>query len=481
MAVPIETHIRELFSEDIYARRSAARIFCYPANASAAGVPVLLKALEDPDPYIRVRIVEALGAAGDPAAIPHLEKIAKSEDEGLRTAAIGSLARLGNKQAVVMLLQILQGQRLGVSWEAARFLEYTNDPSLVPDLLDILERVHGYTRARVIITLGKLGDSSVIPWLIEQLASEEYYGEPGMSYFRQPEISELAGYILSNMIPEGRTVVENWQEIVLSSVYYPKEIAPGLWLDLYLYLYRAKAANDVAADIAEKKKTDYREHAKPLSEEITEGTLIHIQPNVEGIEFNPPGVSIRFQEDWHQIPFKLRATGSGVDRSFNGMVTLSVEGVIVADIPISIYVAEKPPQPQLYQKSISQFYRSIFCSYSHKDKQIVERVESAIKSLGIKYLRDVTTLRSGELWDERLLEMIEEADIFQLFWSASAAASQYVEKEWRHALELQRAGFIRPVCWVEPIQPAPPPELQHLHFAYVAELAEPGQPRQEKG
>jgi hypothetical protein len=83
-------------------------------------------------------------------------------------------------------------------------------------------------------------------------------------------------------------------------------------------------------------------------------------------------------------------------------------------------------------------------------------------------LRDVKKLRSGQRWTEELQDFIEQADVFQLFWSEKAVVSRYVEQEWRSALK--ECGirpdpfFIRPVYWAD----APaliPSELSHLHFA----------------
>jgi hypothetical protein len=95
--------------------------------------------------------------------------------------------------------------------------------------------------------------------------------------------------------------------------------------------------------------------------------------------------------------------------------------------------------------------------------------------LGLDYLRDVTVLKSGQHWSEELLEMIERADIFQLFWSENAAMSDYVRREWQHALKVKSdqvaLSFIRPVYWQQPM-PAPPDELKVLHFAYQPDLAE---------
>ena len=158
---------------------------------------------------------------------------------------------------------------------------------------------------------------------------------------------------------------------------------------------------------------------------------------------------------------------------YQSMFVVSPEGVIVADLPISVFVTAQPAAASTAPSSASADpYDAIFCSYSHKDTAIVERVERAYKALGMDYLRDVTTLRSGETWNPRLLELIEEADIFQLFWSNASAASRYVEQEWAHALSLGRGGaFIRPVYWEQPM-PKAPDALGHLHFHFDPALAE---------
>ena len=125
--------------------------------------------------------------------------------------------------------------------------------------------------------------------------------------------------------------------------------------------------------------------------------------------------------------------------------------------------ATKPPAPE---KSDAGVYVAVFPSYSRNDVKIVERIEKAVLSLGFGYLRDVMTLRSGQVWREELLKKIEEADVFQLFWSEKSKASQYVRMEWEHALGLNRAQFVRPVFWETPM-PQPPDELGQLHFASI--------------
>jgi hypothetical protein len=268
-------------------------------------------------------------------------------------------------------------------------------------------------------------------------------------------------------------------QAVQFATYYPKEVAPDVWEHIIAYVYRLSAGPQVAADAAEilrDRRTHYREMGERARIELGEGALITATPLLEGFQFNPPSASVAFFEEWHRLDFRARARTALLNQAANGRITFTVEGVIVADIPLSIFVTtgiagiETPPN---LTNSAANPYPAIFCSYSHRDQQIVERVERAYRVLGLDYLRDVTALRSGQRWNDQLMRLIERADIFQLFWSNTAAESKYVRQEWEHALAVggAREAFIRPVYWQQPMPPVPE-ALGHLHFAYQPDLAE---------
>ena len=254
------------------------------------------------------------------------------------------------------------------------------------------------------------------------------------------------------------------------SAYYPKEIAPDVWLPLRAYVFRISAADAVSKDAADTLKnaiTDYRPVSGDATSPLAEGAMITATPDLPGFQFNPPSASVAFFEDWQALPFRLRAISAPLDQAANGRLTFTADGIIVADLPLSIFVTAQPTSvSSAPAQSDADPYDAIFCSYSHKDTAIVERVERAYKALGLDYLRDVTTLRSGEAWNPRLLELIDQADIFQLFWSNAAADSRYVRQEWEHALALKRGeAFIRPVYWEQPM-PKAPDDLKALHFHF---------------
>jgi hypothetical protein len=282
---------------------------------------------------------------------------------------------------------------------------------------------------------------------------------------------------------EQRALQQEAQEVQFSA-YFPREVVTNRWYPLTAYLFKSFAAEQVLADARSTFgawMAAVRRVISNVRRTLPEGTVITATPYMEGVQFNPPAITFGFYEDWHRLDFRLRTTSAALYQSVNGRLTFTVEGVIVADVPLSIYVTDTVTVTSASStntnagngmQTVSQkLYKSIFCSYSHDDKAIVERVERVYKALGFDFLRDVVSLKSGEDWDSKLYALIEQADIFQLFWSSTAAQSEYVEREWRHALTLDRDGsnFIRPVYWQEPM-PSVPPELNDIHFAYEPTL-----------
>lgn len=268
-------------------------------------------------------------------------------------------------------------------------------------------------------------------------------------------------------------------EKTLFSAYYPREVKPGPWQPLRAYMFRASASQAVQADALAQfgARADIRATAREALQPVPEDALVTAIPSLPGFEFDPPQVSLRFRGDWRRFDFEFQAAAAPLDTSTDGHITFLVEGVIVADVPLSVYVSLSAGESALRpQVTLSEPYQAIFCSYSHKDTAIVERVERASRYFNFRYLRDVTTLRSGEMWNARLLELIDSADIFQLFWSKHAAASDYVRQEYQYAEALRRKGaksatFIRPIRWEEPMPAPAPPELSELHFDLIPELA----------
>lgn len=258
------------------------------------------------------------------------------------------------------------------------------------------------------------------------------------------------------------------------SAYYPKEMTTNNWHPLYVYIFRDETTSTVLSDVKEllgESYKDFSQTAAKSKQSIQLGAQITVTPVIHGFQFNPVSATIGFYDEWHRISFQARSVEEPTNKLAIGSMVFSIAGVIISEIPISIFVSKKTKTDEIIDGR-AKIYDKVFCSYSRKDGKIVERVETAYKAIGMEYLRDLHTIRSGEDWYESLLNMIREADVFQLFWSEASASSQYVEKEWRHALQLseKKVNFIRPVYWKKPII-AVPDELRHIHFAFSPSLA----------
>ena len=259
------------------------------------------------------------------------------------------------------------------------------------------------------------------------------------------------------------------------SAWHPRALPVGETAKLLVYAHLLSARTAVADDAGQvlgKAAAGYRAAKASAAAAIAPGTEILVVPQGEGLRFDPSQGRLLWSGAWQRADFTVVATGDRVGHVIEGSIACYVGPLLVADVRLQVVVpgpgapAESPRETGPVLQS-ARLYQSIFASYSHADTPVVEVMERACKALGMDYLRDVMCLKSGQSWSDQLLRMIEQADIFQLFWSTPASQSAYVEQEWRHALGLMGSkgpAFIRPIYWERPLPPVPKP-LGHLHFA----------------
>jgi hypothetical protein len=485
-------------------RRLAAEVLSKSNNLSA--VQPLIDALyAQQEVDVRAAIIDALGELRDRAAVPALIDSLYDEVLEVRFAAAEALGLIGDPRAVVDLIQVMDNGDIELEAMTAMALYKIGTPEALASIQHLFDGdrfLHDPTRkpkpGDEMPSLEELGslesvsypddDFRAIPAdrLKELLEEQNEAGSADETMRHVPE-DMLKQFLDDQTEPEvtrpSTSSVKADEQTAASpvqfSAYYPREIAANVWQPLRAYVFRAGAAAAVADDASKELGgllSSYREVERPAQINIAEGALITATPRLDGFQFNPPSAQVAFYEDWQRFDFKLRAANAPLDQASNGQITFTVEGVIVAEIPMSIYLGSAGTSVSTAAAPTSvtrPIYQSIFCSYSHKDTQIVERVERAYKVLGMTFLRDVISLRSGQDWDAELLNLIDRADIFQLFWSSASSQSKAVRKEWEYALQRQRQrpqeAFIRPVFWETPMPP-PAPELGAIHFAFEPDL-----------
>jgi predicted Ser/Thr protein kinase len=261
-------------------------------------------------------------------------------------------------------------------------------------------------------------------------------------------------------------------ESVSFTAAYPGVATPAVWYSLSVYVHLGRLQAEVDELIARRSPQLGLRPAVSRAAAFTplpKGVPLRITPEVEGVALNPPFQEVTWLENLQEVNFRLRATAEAAGRALLGAIEVHAGPLLVAHVPLSIRVRGVGEREEVddISTATAHLFNRVFASYAHEDDHIVRAFAEAYRALGIDVLVDKASLRAGERWQETLRRLIEDADLFQLFWSAASSRSPDVADEWRHALLLQdRKGerFIRPMYWERPLPPPPPP-LAHLHFA----------------
>ena len=281
---------------------------------------------------------------------------------------------------------------------------------------------------------------------------------------------------------EGASAVD---DDVRFTVYRPKSLSPGVWATLLAFAHKTTLLEqpgrppvDPNKQVAQRAHARFGDTAAPpagadFRYELARGVRLRIVPELPGIQCNPAEATVDWWEPVHEVEFRILAPRRLAGSVIRGPVRIWCGPLILAEVSLAVPVtADDQVAAGLSVADSAPRYRKIFPSYSGRDRSLLDSFTEAARALGDTYLQDVLALRSGERWEPRLLELIEEADVFQLFWSTNSMRSRYCRDEWEHALSLRRPSFIRPVYWEQPLprDPAlglPPPGLRELHFEKV--------------
>jgi hypothetical protein len=216
--------------------------------------------------------------------------------------------------------------------------------------------------------------------------------------------------------------------------------------------------------------------------ELPRGSQLRVVPELPGIQCNPAEAVFEWWEPVHEAEFRIHAPQVLAGSVVRGSVRIWRGPLILAEVSVAIPVTagqQAGEAPKVADSAPP--YRKIFASYSRDDLPLLASFTESAYALGDTVLMDLTGIHSGELWEPRLLEMIKEADVFQLFWSTNSMRSQFCRNEWEYALSLGRPSFVRPLYWERPFPEdlalgLPPPSLRALQFVpvrlYVPQPAE---------
>jgi predicted component of type VI protein secretion system len=152
-----------------------------------------------------------------------------------------------------------------------------------------------------------------------------------------------------------------------------------------------------------------------------------------------------------------------------GTVTISQYSVPIGQISfkLKLSVDKNSQQPNIMGEA--KAYKKAFISYASCDRNEVLKRVQMLSRLNIDFFQDLLSLKSGQRWEHEIFHNIDESDVFFLFWSSAAKASQWVMDEVSYAVKLKNGDDSNPPAIVPIIIEGPPPvrppeELAHLHF-----------------
>lgn len=278
-------------------------------------------------------------------------------------------------------------------------------------------------------------------------------------------------------LPEGR-LVDN----VNLSLTAPANLAIGQVHELRFWAHlEAQTATVMARALAALAVLDPRKLLVKTEGPFTiaRGTSLEIIVSIDDLLLRDRSKAILWTGEIGSVAFLVDVPAQCSAGPKPGSASVRVAGTEIAKISFVLQVGIGSTKPRRVRTGIKR-HKMAFASYATEDRDaVLARIQGIQKvAPSLKVFVDVMSLRSGQDWERRLYQTIAETDVFYLFWCRHARQSEWVEKEWRCAVQAKGIDFIDPVPLESPAFAPPPPELNRKYFnepilAYITSTNHP--------
>lgn len=226
---------------------------------------------------------------------------------------------------------------------------------------------------------------------------------------------------------------------IYACLYAPAQIQPLKTFIVRVYLYKLEESEIVDTKVRDIDPKAQKKEYKPLDFPIKAGDKLTVQLKMsDGVILDNDTKTIIWQNHFTDCSFLAKLRDSSVDDVF-GTAYISINGIPAGELLFTADVVDAQVKT-LYAKVESRRYSRIFISYSHADEVQVRGFAECCRALGTDYFFDRHTLQAGDVFKEKILDYINNADLFVLCWSKNAAESEWVQIEREHALSLIKEG-----------------------------------------
>jgi hypothetical protein len=255
------------------------------------------------------------------------------------------------------------------------------------------------------------------------------------------------------------------------TVFAPPAARPNdsVFVQVFAHLFEQA---ELARTIAQAFDADAeRRGVRSLGVCVPRGRPLAFDLRMPGLVVDDPVQSLIWRGRPESVQFVVTVPGDHPPRTTVGTLTASLDSVPVGHVKFKLQIMAESASPrptQLVGDEVRR-YELVFVSYAAKDRPEVLRRVQMLESLQVPYFQDVLSLDPGDRWERKLYEHIDSCDLFLLFWSKAARASEWVLKEVRYAVARKGGDDlappeIKPVLIEGPPPVPPPPDLAHLHF-----------------
>ncbi len=299
----------------------------------------------------------------------------------------------------------------------------------------------------------------------------------GAAYVFRDRLTDISTQLLAVLglvkgsMPPGPAATQSAEaqtDLVDCSVFAPPRAAPDTRIMVQAFLHLVEQSDRVAFMAATMDDTAKLRGIQTLQVPIPRGTHVRVVLDGQGLLVDEPIQTLVWRGEPNVAAFSCMVPADTAPGTIHPVVRLYLGDEPVGRILFKLEIAaptrsrELLPGPEMTGTSARR-YRQAFLSYASEDRVEVLKRAQALKLANIGFFQDVLSLEPGERYERRLYEKIDEADLFMLFWSRHARASEWVAKEIAHARSSQQRTSdalpdIVPVVLDDP-RDAPPPEL----------------------
>lgn len=240
-------------------------------------------------------------------------------------------------------------------------------------------------------------------------------------------------------------------------LYAPSEVTPNKSFIIRVYMYLPNEQEAVDSKVEEIDPKAVKKEYKPLDLPVKIGDKLTVQLDLsDGVECKNTTKTVVWHGHYTDCSFMAKLIDPTQD-GIEGTAFVFVNDIPAGEMLFTIDVVDVKPR-ELYTNVESHRFSKIFISYAHQDESQVRGIAEGCKMLGKDYFFDRHSLQPGDIFKDKILNYIENADLFVLCWSKNAAESEWVQIEREHAMRLIRDGktslSIYPLC-LRPEAPLP--------------------------